>query len=138
METEKIQVAIFSTDTLGMPTLAEIDNTLKGFKDVIKCDTMQGLSSRRVAGLTLDIYLDDNGKLFGQDTITALFVHQNKVIDFIVGNFILCTHDEDGDARDFPVDSFTDLISACIPGESLKTPSDFKWKINDNLLVIDC
>lgn len=138
MELPIVNVCLISADYLGMPVVAEIPNTLQEFKKQIHCDTLQGLTNRRLGRHLLDIYIDDNGKLGTQDTLSALFVRGDKVIDYVLGNIIIATHDEEGDTTDFPQDYLIDLVDCMIPSESLSLPANFPYKVNDNILLISC
>lgn len=137
MQKAKIEVIKFGVD--GFPIVKEIDNDLEAFYKEIGCDTIQGLTNTEIGHLYgLDVFLDDNGKLYGQDTITGLFVRNQQVVDFLVGNLLILRHDSEGDSVSVNDIDLAVLAKHIISGESLTLPPDSKWKVAPSLLLLKC
>lgn len=121
------------------PILKTIENTLEGFHEELHCETMQGLTNTTLGHrFGIDVFLDDNGKLYGQDTITGLFVRDGHVVDYMVGPVLMCRHDNDGDSVSAEADDMLDLIEFMRPGDCLKVPDGFRFKVAETLLVLPC
>lgn len=100
---EKIKVLLFDGSE-ALPKVAEIDNTIEGFHKAIGCDTFEGYTSTEL-GLKygLDIYLDGNGKIKAEKPkLVGLFIREetNEIVDTLVGNILMCCHDEEGESVD--------------------------------------
>lgn len=133
-----IDVIKFDVAT-GFPVQMEIEDTLDAFHKEIGCETMQGLSNTELGLLYgLDVFLDDNGKLFGQDTISGLFVRDGEVIDFMVGNLLLARHDDEGETISVSPLDIINLPKHICAGECLRLAPDSKWKVAPNLLLLNC
>lgn len=103
----KIKVLLFDGSEAS-PKVAEIENTIEGFHKAIDCETFEGYTSTEL-GLKygLDIYLDGNGKIKAEKPrLVGLFVREetNQIVDTLVGNILMCCHDEEGESVDcFPL-----------------------------------
>lgn len=130
----KIDVIVFDGFTLQQ---CEIEDTLEEYYKLIKCDTIQGLSGTYLGRkYGIDMYLDDNGKLYGQEKMTGAFVEGNKVVDPIIGNMLFLRHDEDGNSISVEVDDIIILSQYIRPASCLVLPPDFKWKTDESVMII--
>lgn len=135
MKHDKVKVILFDTD--GNLREEVVSDDLDTFHALIKCDTMQGLTYRRIGKVFADLLIDDNGKMYGQDTITAVFVNdQSQVLDVILGNIVFSWHDEDGDTIDVMPNTLAELQKRVCPGRLLITPKT-DWKVADKILVFE-
>jgi len=96
----KIDAIVF--DGMEMPKITQIENDLDGFYGAIKCSTFEGYSNTELGHLYgLDIYLDGNGKIReDKPMLTGLFVRKetNEIVDTLVGNLLICCHDQEGES----------------------------------------
>lgn len=138
MLAHKINVILFDGFTL---TLCEItdDDTLADWHKLIKCKTMQGLTNTELGHrYGIDLFLDDNGKLFGQDTLTGIFVRNGSVVDTLVGNLVFARHDDEGDATSCDEDDMLRIAQHIREGSALHAPDGYPWKVSENILVLEC
>lgn len=142
----KVKVLLFD-GSQGAPRLTTIDNTLDGFYKAIGCSTIEGYSNTMLGHrYGLDIYLDGEGKIKKEKpSLVGLFVREdtNEVVDTLVGNIIICQHDEEGEACDVMY-GVQDLISRHIRKRSDTNVGD-TWfdeyggfQATDYLLVLYC
>lgn len=137
MKQKEIEAIVYGVD--GYPVLKKIHDDLDVFHRELNCDTFAAYSNTELGQkYGLDIYLDDNGKLYGQDTITGIFVRDGKVIDFIVGPMLICRHDEEGYSASATPDDMLHIAERMIPSEYLHLPDYFKFKKCENLLLLLC
>lgn len=129
-------VRVVLLDTNGQVTEKTIKDDLDTFHALIKCDTMQGLTYRKIGNVFVDLLIDDNGKMYGQDTITGVFINENyEVLDVILGNILFSWHDEDGDTIDVMPGTLENVLANVASGKSLTTPAN-SWKVAPLILVI--
>lgn len=99
----KVNVLLFD-GIAESPKLVTIDNTLEGFYKAIGCNTIEGYSNTMLGHLYgLDIYLDGEGKIRpDKPKLVGLFVREEtgEIVDTLVGNLLICCHDEEGDSTD--------------------------------------
>lgn len=99
MKTIRAIVFDGTTDNL---TLTDVKDDLDGFYDAIKCSTFEGYSSTELGqSYGYDLYLDGNGKIGEvKPMLTGLFVRREtmQIVDTLVGNLLICTHDDDGNS----------------------------------------
>lgn len=121
------------------PVLKTIEDTLDGFLQALGCETMQGLTNTHLGHrYGLDVYLDDEGKLNDRNNvITGLFVRDGKVVDFMVGNILICRHDNEGNSTSASMEDFALLPQYLQDGCILRVAGD-RYKVADCLLVLPC
>lgn len=125
--------------TKGNLEMIEVKDDLDEWHRIIKCDTMQGLTNTKFGHEEgLDMYIDDNGKLFGQDTITAVFIRESRVIDVVLGNIVFARHDQEGYTSPAKCEDIDYLGLYLMPASFLHVPNDCKWKVAPYILAIPC
>ena len=77
----------------------ETNDTLQLMYDEIGCDCIDiPFVSNLYGQNNIDVVIDDEGKLKEDKAITGLIVNEDGfVIDTIVGNYLLMSHNDDGD-----------------------------------------
>ena len=75
----------------------EIDNTLKAKQDYVGYNQPHSLI--QVIGLTdsIDVIMNDEGKLKGYPVNRAILDEDGQVLDFIVGNCLCVRHNDEGE-----------------------------------------
>lgn len=142
----KVKVLLFD-GSAERPQEVTIDNTLEGFYKAIGCTTIEGYSNTMLGHrYGLDIYLDGEGKIKKEKpSLVGLFVREDtdEIVDTLVGNLIICRHDEEGEACDV-LEGSQDLIAKHIRKRS-ETNVGETWfdefggfKVTDHILVLYC
>lgn len=122
------------------PVLKTIEDSIDGFHKAINCRAFEAYTATQIGlELGLDIYIDETGK-FDQSIITGLFVRDNKVIDFLCGNVLICRHDEEGESISATAEDLASLIPYFIDGTQVKLPPKMaeRWKVGECLLMLKC
>lgn len=123
--------------TDGTQKVIEMEDTLPNLYREIACDTID-IITFTLFNRFFTCVLDDNGKIYGQDTITACFVRQDgRLADVVLGNLLLCHANEEGELTDF-LDDERGIIEACTIITRVQKMDDTDYKIAPRVLIIDC
>lgn len=101
----------------------ETDNTLQLMYNEIECDCIDiPFVSKTYAEYGIDVVIDDNGKIYGENTPTALVVngidedrHTLEVVDYIAGTYLLVSHDSNGDTISLTEEQIRFIKNSFIP-----------------------
>ena len=82
----------------GMLKEKEIENTLESLQKIVGGWIEIPYLSQRFAEETIDVIINEEGKLIGlEPQIAVVKKDNNKILDLVVGNCIFASHDEEGD-----------------------------------------
>ena len=87
-------------------------NSYMDFYNVLKCDTFD-IATRKFGGKYYDVYVDDEGLLYGKDVAMVCLDKNGHVKDFLVGNCFICKHNKKGDTISL-TDKDIERILACV------------------------
>lgn len=105
-------ILITPNDKNTKPRVYELEyNSYKDFYSVLKCGTFD-IQCRSFNGKYLDIYCDDEG-LFKENNITSIVTIDNNgdVVEQIVGNVFICSHNDEGDSISLTDDEIVAVLS---------------------------
>ena len=71
-------------------------NYLNAYYKVLKCDCFD-IARRKIGEHYYDIYCDDEGLLNGCLKPSTLTFDGDRVVEVLMGNVFVCSHNEDGD-----------------------------------------
>lgn len=115
MKPKTIQAIIINTDEKTLYS-ANIKNDLKTFYAVLKCSCIT-IVTRNFNGQAIDIICDDEGLLDHEKASRTAIITTDKkgktVLEQIVGNCILCGHDDEGEAVSL-TDKQMKAVSNCL------------------------
>jgi len=114
MKQSKINVVVIDTDEKTIYT-DNIANRLEAFYGLLKCSTID-IVTRNFGGQLIDIICDDEGLLDPEKRQKPAIITTDKkgenVLEQIVGNCILCAHDEEGESISLTAEQIK-AISKC-------------------------
>ena len=71
-------------------------NYLNAYYNVLKCDCFD-IARRKIGEHYYDIYCDDEGQLKSGLKPSTLTFDGDRIIEVLMGNVFVCSHNEDGD-----------------------------------------
>lgn len=88
---------------------------LQFYYNNIHCNYIDMLSIK-INNTCYDIIFDDEGKLNSNKITSLAFIHDNKIIDFIVGDILFCKSNEDGETiglKDIDIKNIIEYLTTC-------------------------
>ena len=106
--------------------------TLDDMYKEIGCDTID-IARRRIGGKEFDIIVDDNGWLTEKPQLSGIFVYgDGEVEPALVGTLIVCSHDEEGNTVDIPVE---DHMLICCNVRNITIQNRTTGEVEENYVI---